>query len=132
MTKKPNTEGSTCISTLADHRQNFSKEKSAAAEQQKLFCKAGPVLRELSDSEGWRALEERGKRRSIGHATNIFISQRRKQAEGRDDSNNEKRQNRNPIRAAGVTLRDQHAQEGESDCDCRNQEPSTPLPVLHH
>jgi len=82
MTKKPNTEGSKCISTLADRRQNFSKEKSAAAEQQKLLCKAGPVLRELSELEGWRALEERGKRRSGGHAANIFKGQRRKQAEG--------------------------------------------------
>ena len=99
----------------------------------KLSCRAGPVLRELSDLEGWRALEEYGKRRSVWHAARIFISQWREQAQGRDDSNTEKRQNSEPIRAtSGMSVRNQQTNKRESDCDCRNQEPSPPLSVLNH
>ena len=46
------------------------------------------------------ALEEGGKRWSLGRATNVFIGQRREQTQRRDESNEEKRQDRQPIRAA--------------------------------
>jgi hypothetical protein len=99
----------------------------------KLSCRAGPVLKELSDLEGWRALEEYGKRWSVWHAARIFISQWREQTQRRDDSNTEKRQNREPIRAtSGMSVRNQQTNKRESDCDCRNQEPSPPLPILNH
>jgi hypothetical protein len=121
------------MNTLANRRQNFSKEWSKAQNSRKLLCKAGPVLWELSDSEGWRALEERGENRSVGRATNVRIGQRREQCERRNYSREEKRQNRQPIRAVpGVAMRNQQAHKRDSDCDCRNQEPSAPLPVLNH
>ena len=63
-----------------------------------LHCWA--VSDELGEAERWRALEEGGKRWSLGRATNVFIGQRREQTQRRDESNEEKRQDRQPIRAA--------------------------------
>jgi hypothetical protein len=109
------------------------ERKPAAADQLKLFCKARPILRKLSDSEGWRALEEGMECRSVGHTARIFIGQRCKQAQRRDDSNKEKRQNRQPIRAATcVAMREQQANKSDSDYDGRNQKPDSPLPILNH
>jgi hypothetical protein len=102
------------------------------AAQRKAALQCRTRMEGLSESEGWRALEEDGKRRSLGCAANVSIGQRREQAERRDESNEEKRQNRGQIRAAGIAVRNQQAHQRYSNCNCRNQDPSTPLPVLHH
>jgi len=76
---------------------------------------------DLCEAEGRRTLEEGGQRRGVGRAANVLIGQRRKQAERRDETRKEKRQNRQPISAIGAAMRDQQAQQGDADCDCRNQ-----------
>lgn len=97
-----------------------------------LYCVAGPVLCELSESERRRALKEAGESWGVGPAANVLSDQRRKQTERRDHSNEEKRQNRQRIPTAGMTVRNQQAHQSDSDCECRNQEPSLPLPILNH
>jgi len=76
----------------------------------------------LGELEGWRALEEDGQSRSIRGAANVFVGQRRKQAQRRNNANQEKRQNRHPIRSvAGMGVRDQQAEKCNADCEGRNQ-----------
>jgi len=83
--------------------------------------------------EGWRPLEGCSQRGSLRDAANVHGGQRPEEAERRDDSDKEKRQNRNPIRGvARMAVRDQHHQECKPDCDCRNEDPSTPLVDQFH
>jgi hypothetical protein len=89
-------------------------------------------VKELCESDGWRALEARGENWSVRRAAFVVTGQRSEQAQGRDDSSKEKRQKRNPIRATGMTVWNQHQHKGKADCDHRNQEPRAPMSILYH
>ena len=71
--------------------------------------------------------------RRVGNTPSVSISQAREQAQRRDDSHDEQRQNRQQVRcAASVAMRNQHQRKGKEDRDCRNQLPSPPMPIQSH
>lgn len=110
-----------------------SREWKSGTRQPGLRYDAGPLLEELSAAEGRWALEGCGKGGSVRRAASILECQRREKGQRRNDAEEEKRQNGQPcpvVRAVGV--RDKHQDEGYTDCDCRNQEPSAPISVLKH
>jgi len=82
----------------------------------------GTSFEVLGELEGWGALEDGGQSRSVGGAAKVFAGQGRKQAQRRNDANQEKRENRHPIRSvAGMGLGDQQADKGDANCEGRNQ-----------
>jgi hypothetical protein len=120
--KEPHTEKSTCINKHPrESQKDFPNEWAATQNSRKLYCVARSVLCELSESERRRTLKEAGENRGVGPAANILIGQRREKSERGDNSDEEKRQNRQRTHAAGVAMRDQHTDKGDSDCNSRNQ-----------